>query len=291
MISISRMNRIASLTSRRVGATIRQKGQVGILSVIQAVQLPVERHFSSSPPKNIEENKPPGTIETIRSNVMNTVFSKQTQFYGLVTGGTFGAYIISKGFLSLTSFFSHLNPTIVAKYGFYTGFGTASLLGGLIAVTVDNLYIRADPVYRYCFNWVDGDERVIAGLGDGLKAGNLRSYRLDSGKFEMDGKVPIWRPPRIQMIFDVTGTGPPYRTGLVTCEAVKKEGLPPTLSTTLLMVDYETGNEGDGGAMEGDKTIFLVGNEEQITKISNRSGVSLEMLARQVHINRAVAAK
>jgi hypothetical protein len=55
------------------------------------------------------------------------------------------------------------------------------------------------------------------------------------------------------------------------------------------MVDYETGNEGDGGSNEGDQTIFLQGNEEQLSRISSRSGLSLDMLARQVHINRAAA--
>ena len=73
------------------------------------------------------------------------------------------------------------------------------VLGGLIAVTVDNLNIRADPVFRYCYNWVSGDERVQNALGDGLKAGDLRSYRLDSGKFELSGVRPVWRPPRIQV--------------------------------------------------------------------------------------------
>ena len=91
------------------------------------------------------------------------------------------------------------------------------------------------------------------------------------------------------MIFDVEASGPPYRTGLVTCEAIKQEGFPPRLHTTLLTVDYETGNEGKGGNMEGDETIYLVGSEEQRSRVSNRSGLSLEMLARQVHINRAVA--
>ena len=53
------------------------------------------------------------------------------------------------------------------------------------------------------------------------------------------------------------------------------------------MVDYETGNEGEGGDTEGDQTIFLVGKEEDLKHVSRRSGLSLEMLARQVHINKA----
>lgn len=73
------------------------------------------------------------------------------------------------------------------------------MVGGLILVTAENVYIRADPVYKYCYNWVKNDTVVQKSLGDGLKPGGLRSYRLDSGKIEMDGTNPVWRPPRIQV--------------------------------------------------------------------------------------------
>jgi hypothetical protein len=92
------------------------------------------------------------------------------------------------------------------------------------------------------------------------------------------------------MIFDVNAKGPPYRTGLVTCEAIKSAGILPKLETTLLKVDYETGNEGEGGATEGDETIYLVGDASYVTRVSKRSGLSLDKLARSVHINRAAAA-
>lgn len=93
------------------------------------------------------------------------------------------------------------------------------------------------------------------------------------------------------MLFDVTATGPPYRTGLVTCEAIKHSGLPPKLTTTLLKVDFETGNEGEGGSREEDQTIFLRGNPEDLTRVSRRSGLSLEKLGRSVHINKAAAGR
>lgn len=73
------------------------------------------------------------------------------------------------------------------------------MVGGLVLLAVENLYIRADPVYKYCFNWVSRDTVVQKSLGDGLKPGSLRSYRLDSGKLEMVGTKPVWRPPRIQV--------------------------------------------------------------------------------------------
>ena len=158
-------------------------------------------------------------------------------------------------------------------------------------MTADNLYIRADPVFQYCSNWVTGDSKVQQVLGDGLKPGSLRSYRLDSGKMQFDyqTKSPVWRPPRIQMIFDVSAEGPPYRTGLVTCEAVKQAGFPwGKLQTTLLKVDYETGNEHEaGGTIEGDETLWLVGSASDLTRVSSRSGISLDKLASYCHINRA----
>ena len=102
-------------------------------------------------------------------------------------------------------------------------------------MVADNLYIRADPVYKYCKSWIINDSQVQAALGDGIVTGKLRSYRLDAGRMELKQMVkdklkketstsvgsPTWRPPRIQMIFDIRATGPPYRTGLVTCEAIK----------------------------------------------------------------------
>mmetsp|Transcript_26706 Transcript_26706/g.43395 ORF Transcript_26706/g.43395 Transcript_26706/m.43395 type:complete len:113 (-) Transcript_26706:221-559(-) len=110
---------------------------------------------------------------------------------------------------------------------------------------------------------------------------------------EIDGnKSVVWRPPRIQMIFDVTATGPPYRTGIVTCEAIKSGGFPPKLDTTLLKIDYETGNEGqEGGTREEDETYFLKGEREEFARVSRRSGLSLETLGRSVHIERAAAGR
>lgn len=74
-------------------------------------------------------------------------------------------------------------------------------------MTAENLYIRADPVYKYCKNWVVKDDSVNLALGDGIRAGKLRSYRLDPGNFHFDGTSLIWRPPRIQMLFDVSADG------------------------------------------------------------------------------------
>jgi len=285
-----------------------------------------------------------GMIESTKNQIMNMIVtkSKDLQFYALVAGGTVGAYIISKGLMSFTGFFTHLSPLVVAKYSFYTGFGTASILGSLTLLTADNLYIRADPVFRYTKNIVENDVRVQQALGSDIYPGKLRSYRLDSGSFHLtntnkkttttttntntnttgtdtdkeknkdnttdsdnNNKTSIsllssfglqWQPPRIQMIYDVSASTPPFRTGIVTCEAIKQPGFPfPKLKTNLLKVDYETGNEhesddGSGMTFEGDATIILKGNIEDMKKVSSRSGLSLEGLAGHVHINRGAAA-
>ena len=94
------------------------------------------------------------------------------------------------------------------------------------------------------------------------------------------------------MIFDITATGPPYRTGIVTCEAIKAGGFPPQLTTTLLKVDYELGNEGEeGGTREEDQTYYLKGSKEEFSRVSRRSGLSLDKLARSVHIEKAAAGR
>lgn len=227
------------------------------------------------------------SVQSFRKDILSKILTPKNQFYALVGGGTLGAYLISKGLLAFTSFFTHLNPAFIAKYGFYTGFGAATLLGGMACVTADNLYLRADPTYHYCYKWVRNDPKVQMALGDGIQAGKLTSYRIDAGRFRIHENKPVWTPPRIQMVFDIEGTGPPYRTGLVTCEAIKPPGFPAQVQTTLLMVDYETGNEAEGGNNEEDQTMFLVGSEEDLKHVSRRSGLSLEQLARQVHINKA----
>ncbi|CAJ1966744.1 unnamed protein product [Cylindrotheca closterium] len=269
-------------------------------------QLSVRWYSSTTPvPNKSEEEESMSFLERTKTQTLSTVMSPKAQFYALVAGGTIFAYGISRIALKFTSFFTHLTPTTIAKWGFYAGFGTAGVLGGIAAVVADNLYIRADPVYQYCKYKVINDTKVQGVLGDGIVTGNLRSYRLDAGRMELRAAVmdklttkdassvgsPTWRPPRIQMIFDVRATGPPYRTGLVTCEATKVPGSfgLGKLQTTLLKVDYETGNEGEGGSTEGDQTLFLVGSEDDLTRVSRRSGLSLDMLARQVHINRAAA--
>jgi len=248
------------------------------------------RYFSAAvPPQNKNDDDDEqkfGFVESAKKLIIEKVVTPKNQFYMLVAGGSFGAYVISKGLISFTSFFTHLSPLSVARYSFYTGFGTASILGGLSLVTAENLYIRADPVYKYCKNWVVKDDSVNLALGDGIRAGKLRSYRLDPGNFHFDGTSLIWRPPRIQMLFDVSADGPPYRTGLVTAEATKNFGFPPRLKTNLLKVDYETGEDGKGGTVEGNETIFLVGDDKDMTRVSSRSGLSLEKLVDLVHISR-----
>jgi hypothetical protein len=97
------------------------------------ITMSATHYFSSSAKGNNNEEEeevkarpPEGFVENTKHQIMSAVFTPQNQFYALVAGGTVGAYIISRGFLQFTSFFTHLTPTIVVKWGFYTGFGTAT---------------------------------------------------------------------------------------------------------------------------------------------------------------------
>jgi hypothetical protein len=159
------------------------------------------RFFAAAPDPSEKKDEAAEDEGSFVNRAIKSVLTPQNQFYALVAGGTFGAYAISRVFLSFTSFFTHLTPTTIVKWGFYTGFVSATFVGGLALVTFDNLYIRADPVYKYCLKWVQNDTVVQQTLGDGLQAGNLRSYRLDSGKLEVVGRTTVWRPPRIQVRF------------------------------------------------------------------------------------------
>jgi len=98
---------------------------------------------------------------------------------------------------------------------------------------------------------------VTSKIGDGIVVGKLRSYRLDSGKFEPTSKTSAtWREPRVQMLFDIRGTGPPYLPALVTCEAVKSSfSFPPKLTTKIVKIDYETGNEVSERAKKTPKVV------------------------------------
>jgi hypothetical protein len=88
----------------------------------------------------------------------------------------------------------------------------------------------------------------------------------------------------------VRGQGPPFRSAIVTCEAKKVSGaFPPRLRTTVLKVDYEEGDEGDGGSYEGDRSVWLRGDEQEYNRVSERSGISLSNLAQSMHINKAAA--
>jgi hypothetical protein len=169
----------------------------------------------------------------------------------------------------------------------------------LAAFTVDSLTIRADPVYIHCLSKVRANDQVIAAIGDNIRPGKLRSYRLDSGKFEATSSSSAkWRDPRIQMIFDVQGNTPPYRSALVTCEAHKVTGaFPPKLHTSILKIDYETADnvvEAESSSNspveevegEGDQSLWLIGDRTKYERVSQRSGLSLRDLGANVSINK-----
>ena len=96
------------------------------------------RFFAAAPSPENKEEKDEGLI----ARTFHRVLTPQNQFYALVAGGTLGAYAISKVFLSFTNFFTHLTPTVVAKWGFYTGFGCAT--GELVSQSVSQTVSQTD---------------------------------------------------------------------------------------------------------------------------------------------------
>lgn len=82
------------------------------------------RFFAAAPsPDGKDEDE---KDESFLKRAFSQVLTPKNQFYALVAGGTIGAYGISRVFLAFTNFFTHLTPTVVAKWGFYTGFGCAT---------------------------------------------------------------------------------------------------------------------------------------------------------------------
>jgi hypothetical protein len=240
---------------------------------------PSIRHFSTrvDPPSDESSDPPPSTF-------LARAFTPQVQTYLMIGGGAVGTLLVARVVVSFTSFFTHLTPLVMAKWGFYMGFGTAGAMGALAAFTYDTITIRADPVFRYGLKKIQSNDQCIKALGDGVSPGKLRSYRLDPGRFEASSAYRmVYRPPRIQMIFDVQAQGPPYRAAICTIEAHKATGaFPPKLTTTLLKVDFE-----DGDVEENDRTIWLVGDQESYQRVSRRSGIRLSELGQFMHINKA----
>lgn len=129
---------MASATARRpllATARFALRGKSGAFSALQnavlftwkeesqTASIP-PRFFSAAPnPKEKEDDSDQGSFIT---KTFKSVLTPQNQFYALVAGGTIGAYGISRIFLGFTNFFTHLTPTVVAKWGFYTGFGCAT---------------------------------------------------------------------------------------------------------------------------------------------------------------------
>lgn len=110
------------------------------------------RFFAAAPPPDDKkEEKDEGLIR----RTFHRILTPQNQFYALVAGGTIGAYAISKVFLSFTNFFTHLTPTVVAKWGFYTGFGCAT---GESNVTVCLNHVFGDV---FCGARRNAHERMI----------------------------------------------------------------------------------------------------------------------------------
>ena len=70
----------------------------------------LSRCLSTAPPNNDKEPK--------SKSILSQIVNPQTQGYFVVAGGTLGTLLVGKAIIGFTSFFTHLAPTVVAKYGF-----------------------------------------------------------------------------------------------------------------------------------------------------------------------------
>jgi len=113
--------------------------------------------------------------------------------------------VVTSSSMSMLRFFTHLTPQFIAYNAFIGGFLTASVVGAGALTLRNGFTIRADPVFQRTLAKVSTHRLVTARLGGGITAGNLRSYRLDSGRFETVNNSIIWRPARIQMLFNIQG--------------------------------------------------------------------------------------
>lgn len=103
--------------------------------VVASASVGNERYFFGGNQSNETKKKdneeevveePKGFLARTQNQILTSVLTPQNQMYALMGAGTIGAYFVTRSVLSFTSFFTHLTPTTIAKWGFFTGFGTAS---------------------------------------------------------------------------------------------------------------------------------------------------------------------
>ena len=107
------------------------------------------RAFSSSNTDGAPRELSDDQKKKADASFLGRILTPRYQTYALIGGGTLGALMVGKFASSFVSFFTHLTPQVVGKWGFYAGFGTATFMGALACVTVDSIAIRADPVFKH----------------------------------------------------------------------------------------------------------------------------------------------
>lgn len=106
------------------------------------------RHLSSAPPPNDEEEKPPASAADRALAFASNLTVADAVRYATYGAGGFGVYMVSKGVLGTINTLLHLPPTVVAKYGFYSGFLTASAAAVAARQAWLAIHIRPEFVYR-----------------------------------------------------------------------------------------------------------------------------------------------
>ena len=179
------------------------------------------RHLSSAPPPpNDEEEKPPASAADRALAFASNLTVADAARYATYGAGGFGVYLVSKGVLGTINTLLHLPPTVVAKYGFYSGFLTASAAAVAARQAWLAIHIRPEFVYREALAMIGRSQAVLDRLGTPYPSTvPLRTYNLDGGNFFPGGPLGVqWKPPRVVMMFAVEGV---KEEGVVYLECLK----------------------------------------------------------------------
>jgi len=156
--------------------------------------------------------------------------------------GLGSAFLISTVAMNSVNYFLAIPPHSFIWYGFWAGFVSASICGGLVYLARRTVTIRPENVFKMSRSLVANNKEVQARLGNWIIPGKLKAYKIDGGNLTLERKgstfssIPTIKPPRVQMIYNMFGKD--GTEGMVSVEAVKLKG-----TLTLRMVAVDIGND------------------------------------------------
>jgi len=130
----------------------------------------------------------------------------------------------------LSNLFTSISIGGVAKWSFYTGLLMGIGLSVATRFAKKSFTISSRDVYKVALQRVLQNEQVVNKLQAPIKPGKFRAYSYlypdlegDAHDAPMTRKLQIWKPARMQMMFQLSGaTG---KQCMVCCEVSRKSGL------------------------------------------------------------------